>query len=113
MAKRMEEAIAELEFNELIRLKKDLDNGAVDLRKTLQQRIRYREFLHEHHCHTCLAEIDPHHTHTFTLIFGSSDFRKKASFCALDCMRYFLAQLPQSVAAASPNPQASDEPTSP
>src|SRR3989344_1749519 len=98
--KKMEEAIAELEFNELIRLKKDLDNGAVDLRKTLQQRIKYKEFMHEHHCHTCLAEIDGYSKNTFTLIFGSQDFRKKASFCALDCMQYFLQQLPQQTKVA-------------
>ncbi|HLC67115.1 MAG TPA: hypothetical protein VJK52_05745 [Candidatus Nanoarchaeia archaeon] len=92
--KKVEEVLGELSFNELIRLKKDLDNGAIEVRKVLQQRIRYREFLHEHHCHTCVAEIDPYSKHTFTMVFGSQDFRKKASFCALDCLQYFLRQLP-------------------
>ena len=104
--KKMEEAIAELEFNELIRLKKDLDKGGLDLRKTLQQRIRYKESLHENHCHTCLGEIDRYSRNSFTLIFGTHDFRKKASFCATDCMQYFLKQLPQGtkVAASTETP---------
>jgi hypothetical protein len=27
------------------------------------------------------------------LIFGPKDFRKKASFCALDCLEYFIEKI--------------------
>lgn len=29
----------------------------------------------------------------FTLVFGPADFRKKATFCAMDCLEYFIQHL--------------------
>jgi hypothetical protein len=40
----------------------------------------------------CNSKIEPH-TNSFILVFGSDDCRKKAHFCAVDCMEYFIAHL--------------------
>ncbi len=43
-------------------------------------------------CANCLNRIDPF-SNSYTLHFGSDDFKKQAHFCAIDCMEYFLKNL--------------------
>ena len=57
--------------------------------------IKEHEKKHKTFCTTCSNAIDPYNTNNYTLIFGPDDFRKKGSFCGLDCLEYFLIRLKQ------------------
>lgn len=43
-------------------------------------------------CAVCGSKLDESQ-YVYTLVFGPDDFQKKASFCGLDCMEYFLNYL--------------------
>ncbi len=44
-------------------------------------------------CVVCGNPIFEPDENTYTLIFGHKDLRKRASFCAQDCMEYFFKDL--------------------
>lgn len=81
-----------LEYEELVRIKKDLKYGGIHLKKLIDEKIKEKELIHKKYCSTCNAEIEPS-KRSYTLLFGPEDFKKKTTFCALDCMEYFLKQL--------------------
>lgn len=91
----MREIVPGLEHDELVKVKKDLDTGGIHLRKLIDSQIKKNEKEHEQYCSTCQARIDPESTTTYTLIFGPDSFKKKATFCATDCLEYFLSQVKQ------------------
>jgi hypothetical protein len=95
MGPKVRDFVEILDYDELRRLKQDLDSGAVALSNFVSQKIEQKRNEHGRFCTTCFSEIDPLRTTTFTLLFGPADFRKKASFCAVDCLEYFLQQLKQ------------------
>jgi|TARA_B100001964_G_C14176532_1_gene574075 hypothetical protein len=84
-----------LEHYELVRLKQGMEKGNIDIEKTIQQKIKEHEKKHAKSCTTCSNAIDSYNTNNYTVIFGPGDFRKKASFCGLDCLEYFLIKLKQ------------------
>ena len=84
-----------LEHYELVRLKQELEKGTLDVAKVIQGKIRENEKKHSNCCTTCSNALDPYNTNNYTIIFGPEDFRKKASFCGLDCLEYFLIRLKQ------------------
>ena len=79
--------ISELNSEDLQKIKKDLDEGV--LRELIDERL---DFFDDENkvCPTCHNKppIDG-----YTLQFGSYDLRQQASFCALDCLEYFLRRL--------------------
>lgn len=93
MSRRFEEVIDILDYNELMRFKNDLDSGAITLKKLLDEKIKKRLKEHEKVCATCSSELNFYKTNNYTLVFGPDDFRKKASFCGLDCLEYFMIKL--------------------
>ena len=93
MKRRFEEVVEMIEFNELVNMKRDLDKGGLEIDKVISGRIKEELKKHDVCCTTCSAKIDPYSTSNFTLIFGPDDLKKKASFCALDCMEYFIKNL--------------------
>ena len=93
MARRFEEAIDLLDYNELLRFKSDIDGGSVIVKKLLQEKIRSKLKEHEKVCSTCSNELNFYRASNYTLIFGPDDFKKKASFCGLDCLEYFILKL--------------------
>ena len=95
MKYRLKEIIDSLEFDELVRMKKDLEAGGFHLKKFLDIKIKDEERKHEQYCSTCSAELKPNSTNNFTIVFGPEDFRKKESFCGIDCLEYFLKELKQ------------------
>ncbi|MBI1936127.1 hypothetical protein HYS31_06825 [Candidatus Woesearchaeota archaeon] len=101
MARRFEEVISALEYSELMRFKADLDSGAAAIKKNLEESIKKRLKEHEKTCATCSSSLNFYKTSNYTLIFGPDDFRKKASFCGLDCMEYFISRLKASRAKSS------------
>lgn len=41
-------------------------------------------------CASCGNKIDPFSENKMVLTFGSQDFERRAHFCAIDCMSYFM-----------------------
>lgn len=84
-----------LEHYELVKLKKELEKGTIDVEKEIQGQIKEHEKKHSAFCVTCSSTLDCYNTNNYTIIFGPEDFMKKASFCGLDCLEYFLIKLKQ------------------
>lgn len=84
-----------LEHYELVKLKQDMEKGTLDVTKLIQKQIKEHEKRHASYCATCSNTLDSYNTNNYTIIFGPEDFKKKASFCGLDCLEYFLIKLKQ------------------
>ena len=93
MSRRFEEIMDILDYNELMRFKNDLDTGAITLKRLLEEKIKKNLKEHEKICATCSNNLDFYKTNNYTLVFGPDDFKKKASFCGLDCLEYFIIKL--------------------
>ena len=93
MAKRFEDMMDVLDYNELMRFKTDLDSGALTLKKLLEENIKKKLKEHEKICATCSNTLNFYKTNNYTLVFGPDDFKKKASFCGLDCLEYFIIKM--------------------
>ena len=90
---RLREFLGSLEHYELMSLRQQLEKGKIDLIKEIQEKIKELEKRHEKNCATCSNSLDPYNTNSYTVMFGQEDFKKKASFCGLDCLEYFLMHL--------------------
>src|SRR3989338_11577140 len=84
-----------LEHYELVRLKQQIEKGSLDIEKEIRDSITEHEKKHAKFCATCSNTMDPYNTSNYTIVFGPDDFRKKASFCGLDCLEYFLIKIRQ------------------
>ena len=93
MKRRFEDLIRILDYDELMRLKGDLDNGAVKVKLLLEEKIKKKLREHERTCTTCSNSLNFYSASNYTLVFGPDDFKKKASFCGLDCLEYFTIML--------------------
>ncbi len=91
--KRLRDVIDYLDSDELLRIKVDLEKGGIHLKDFVSIKLKERENLHRQICSNCQADIDPHSTSIYTLVFGPSDFKKKATFCGMDCLEYFLESI--------------------
>ncbi|MBU1204959.1 MAG: hypothetical protein KJ968_01055 [Nanoarchaeota archaeon] len=97
MKKKLREIVDNLEHEDLIKLQKDLEEeGGIHIKKLISDKIQQLEDSEKAVCAVCGNPINPYYTEHYKLIFGPRDFRKKASFCALDCMEYFLKDLKQA-----------------
>src|SRR3989338_3071711 len=92
---RITEFLNSLEHYELVKLRQDMEKGAFDMSKAIKDKIKEYEKKHSSCCATCSNSLDPYNTNNYTIIFGPDDFMKKASFCGLDCLEYFLTKLKQ------------------
>ncbi|MFO8015642.1 MAG: hypothetical protein R6U32_00915 [Candidatus Woesearchaeota archaeon] len=93
MKRRFEEVLDMIEFNELVNMKRDIDKGGTEIEGLISRKLKEEIKKHDVRCTTCQARIDPYSTSNFTLVFGPEDLKKKATFCALDCLEYFLENL--------------------
>jgi len=93
MARRFEEVLEVLDYNELMRFKEDFDSGGITLKRLLESKIKQRLREHEKICATCSNDLNLYKSNNYTLIFGPDDFKKKASFCGLDCLEYFIIKM--------------------
>jgi len=97
MKKKLKEVVDNLEHEDLIKLQKDIEEeGGMHVKKLVSEKIQQLEDSEKAICAVCGKPINPYYTEHYKLIFGPRDFRKKASFCALDCMEYFLKNLRDS-----------------
>jgi hypothetical protein len=93
MDKRLRDIIHTIDYYELLKIKKDLQDGGIHLKKFVEDEIKKRQVHHHITCSTCGIDIDPKSTVTTTLIFGPDDFKKKATFCGKDCLQYFIQSM--------------------
>jgi hypothetical protein len=92
---KLRDVIDSLDYNELVRMKKDLEYGGFHLKSFIVKKLHEKERKHAEPCSVCSAELREISVNNFTLVFGPEDFRKKASFCGMDCLEYFLKDLKQ------------------
>ena len=90
---KIKEFLNSLEHYELMHLRQELEKGKLSLLKEIQEKIKELEKQHGGICATCSNDLDPYNSNSYTIMFGQEDFKKKASFCGLDCLEYFLAHL--------------------
>ena len=93
MKKKLRDVIDYLEYDELVKIKKDLTLGGLHLLQLVDAQIKEETKKHDVFCCVCNNKLDLYSVHNYTLVFGPDDLRKKASFCAIDCLEYFLKNL--------------------
>ena len=93
MSRRFEDIMEVLDYNELMRFKSDLDSGAITLKRLLEDKIKRKLKEHEKNCANCSNDLNFYKSNNYTLVFGPDDFKKKASFCGIDCLEYFITKL--------------------
>ena len=91
MKHKFKEFLENLDYNEVLEFQKQLKDKGSITRKVLNDHINVIERINSRVCATCGNEIQ--HTKNLSLHFGPEDFKKKASFCAFDCLEFFLDQL--------------------
>ena len=89
----LKDALGSLDYHELVDLHEDLEGGGHSTRALVKDRILEKEKEMGKLCQVCQSEIDPHSTSNYTLLLGPEGLRRKASFCAIDCLEYFLKNL--------------------
>lgn len=93
MSTKVSELIGSLNYEELVELQRDLFGGGSSLRQMVSNKIKEVNESQTRICATCGSTINLGVNHEYTLIFGPKDLKKRASFCAVDCMEYFFVQL--------------------
>ncbi len=94
MKRRFDEVVELIDFNELTNMVRDIEhNGALEIKKVVETKIKDELKKHNIYCTTCNSRIDRYSMNNFTLMFGPEDLKKKATFCATDCLEYFLSNL--------------------
>ncbi len=94
MRRKFREIVEDLDHEDLTRLHKDLNESSGEYMKELiNDKIRELEELEQRICTVCGNGINPYYVNDFALHFGPRDFKKRAYFCALDCLEYFTTQL--------------------
>jgi len=89
---KVREILDSIEEQDLYKLQADLEKGGIYLKKLVGDRLKQLENTKMRQCTTCGHDIADKQS-TYTLLFGPEDFKKKASFCEMDCLEYFLAGL--------------------
>lgn len=86
---RLARLIESLDDDDLRLIKKDLEAGNIErlISKKLQEK---KEVDSNKVCPVCQSDIGEDN---MTLVFGPKGLRKKASFCAIDCLEYFLNRM--------------------
>ena len=92
MKVKLRDILEAIDEEELYKLKNDLTRGGVFLRKLVEDKIKAREGNKTGYCITCGEDLAKKGS-SYSLIFGPDDFRKKAQFCEVDCLEYFISGL--------------------
>ncbi len=93
MIEKVKTALTSLEYHDIKLLQKDLEKGGRTIKEMLESRlIEIEEKESNNVCPTCNDYINKEENH-YTLVFGSKMFRKRANFCAADCLLYFVNKM--------------------
>lgn len=93
MKKRLVEVINQVQYDDLVKIEKDLNSGGRHLRRLVHEKIVNIEKDIVKICATCGNKLNPYYIDDFKLIFGRRDFKKRAYFCGTDCLKHFLSTL--------------------
>lgn len=90
--KNLKEVVEILSYNELLKLNRDLTPES-EAKTIISKRIKEIESNGSKTCSACGNLINPYFTEEYSLVFGPADFKKKTSFCGIDCLEYFFVNL--------------------
>ncbi|NQU79549.1 hypothetical protein HQ545_07305 [Candidatus Woesearchaeota archaeon] len=93
MKLKIDEAIGSLDYRDLVDLHEDIREGGNSIRSIVEQKIVEKEKEQGKFCAICQSDIDPHSTTNYTILLGPEGLRRKASFCAIDCLKYFITSM--------------------
>ena len=93
MKRRFKEVVELLDYDELIRVKDDLNKGGDSIRILVDNKIKEEIKKQNQFCAVCAAKIDAESNTRLSLTVGPEEMHKQVSFCAVDCMEYFLNEL--------------------
>ncbi|MBI2547825.1 hypothetical protein HYW21_00585 [Candidatus Woesearchaeota archaeon] len=85
-----------LSYEELEHVHKDLTSGGFHAKKAVAEQLAALEQSEATHCTVCGEDLNLEAFNNYAILFGPKGFRKKASFCALDCLEYFVTGLKQT-----------------
>ena len=97
MKKSFEEVMDAVDFRDLLKMKRDLENGGQEINRIVERKIKEEIKKHDIHCITCTGRIIQESENNFSLSFGPEGMRRRASFCGIDCMEYFIRNLKQLI----------------
>ena len=92
MKHKFKEFLENLDYNEVLDFKKQIKASNSIIKEVLNNHIDVIERMNSRVCATCGNQLNSE-TKNLSLHFGPEDFKKKASFCAFDCLEFFLQQL--------------------
>ena len=93
LKKHFRDVVEFIDYYDLLKMKKDLETGGMHMLKLIDEKIKEYQKQHHTFCAFCSSDIDPNNVNTYTLLFGPDDFKKKATFCGIDCMESFTKRL--------------------
>ena len=88
--RKVRQVMQKLKHEDLVTIQKDLFNGGTKLRDIVSGCLREIEEAETRVCTNCGSKVNVDRAENFTLMFGPISMKKKASFCALDCLQYFF-----------------------
>ena len=88
----LKEVIEDLSYDQLRALDINLKRGSF-MKTEVKKKIEEIEKRNSRICATCGKPLDAFSLTNFSLMFGPEDFKKRASFCAFDCLEYFTRKL--------------------
>ena len=86
---RLVKILASMKEDELKNLLKDVEEG--NMERLINKRLFILKNQKEKLCPVCGSTLNP--GESFKLEFGPPDLRKKAHFCAMDCLEFFIQKL--------------------
>jgi hypothetical protein len=93
MKRRFREVIELLDYEELVRMKNDLVRGGDGIRMLVDNKIKEEIKKKNAFCAVCASKIEQDSSTRFELTFGQGEIERTVSFCAIDCLEYFLNEL--------------------
>lgn len=87
----IKEVIDDLSYSELRELETNMKGS--DVKNLLKEKISEIDKRNARVCATCGDSLDAFSLTNLSLMFGPEDFKKRASFCAFDCLEHFIGKL--------------------
>jgi len=88
---KLKELMENVDYDDLVKLKSDLSSGAKHIKKILDKKILELEKKSKS-CAVCGKPM-MYGDNFYVLEFGPEDFKKKAHFCEIDCLEFFINHL--------------------
>ena len=93
MKETLKQVLDKIDYDDLLKLKFDLDNGSVHIKHLVDKKIKEIEAKNKHICANCGKTINPLTDYEITVTYGTPDFKKRAHLCSVDCLIDFTKEL--------------------